>query len=153
MKRLLSVFFSLFIGLAMSQMVLPYSELAPPEPEPEALLYVDGEPYIPPETLDLEPGVVVWALVSFGARDEALGPDRSSKRRPAVVTQVHDDHVVVRPAFSNNAEGRGRRLQDPEPAGLTGNSVIGDDEVVVDRKHLSKLVGTLADIDRRWVLR
>ena len=127
--------------------------VGPPEQGPEALLYVDGEPYIPPDTLNLEPGVVVWALVSFGARDEALGPDRSSKRRPAVVTQVHDDYVVIRPAFGNNAKGRGRRLQDPEPAGLTGNSIVGDDEVVVDRKHLGRLVGTLSEFDRKWVLR
>ncbi len=127
--------------------------VGPPEPEPEALLYVDGEPYTPPDTLDLEPGVVAWANVSFGARDDSLGPDRTSKRRPTVVTQVHPDYVVVRPAFSNNAEGRGQKLHDPEPAGLSDNSVIGSDEAVVDRKDLGRLVGTLSEVDRKWVLR
>ncbi len=126
--------------------------LGPPDPEPDALLLVDGKPYVAPDTIDLEPGAVGWAVVPFGGPLDRVDPTRTSKRRPVVVTQVHDDYVVVRPAFSTNAEGRGRRLHDPGPAGLTDNSVIGDDEVVVNRHDLGKLTGTLAEIDRRWVL-
>jgi hypothetical protein len=37
--------------------------VGPPEPEPDALLYVDGEPYVPPDTLELEPGSAGHAIV------------------------------------------------------------------------------------------
>ena len=42
--------------------------------------------------------------------------------------------------------------------GFLGSAIVRllrarDDEVVVDRKHLGRLVGTLSEFDRKWVLR
>jgi hypothetical protein len=127
--------------------------VGPPEPAPEALLYVDGEPYIPPDTLDLEPGVIVVADIPYGGIEDRTDPNATSKNRPAVVIQVERDFVVVRALFSHNTEGKGQRLKDSKSVGLDHRSILEHAETMIPRSDIHELIGTLADIDKKWVLR
>jgi len=127
--------------------------LGPPEPEPEALLYVDGEPYVPPDTLELEPGVVVVATIPFDGIEDRTNPDVDSKNRPAVVVRVERDFVVVRALFSRNAEGKGQRLKDSKSIGLDHKSILEHAETVIPRSDIHELISTLSEVDRKWVLR
>ena len=60
---------------------------------------------------------MVIAPILYSARDPG-DPGRELKRRPAVVVRAEGKIVVARAVYSRNTEGRGRRLQDPVPAGL-----------------------------------
>ena len=127
--------------------------VGPPEPEPEALLYVDGEPYLPPDTLELEPGVVVVATIPFDGIEDRTNPDVDSKNRPAVVVRVERDFVVVRALFSRNAEGKGQRLKDSKSIGLDHKSILEHAATVIPRSDIHELISTLSEVDRKWVLR
>ena len=127
--------------------------VGPPEPEPEALLYVDGEPYLPPDTLELEPGVVVVATIPFDGIEDRTNPDVDSKNRPAIVVRVERDFVVVRALFSRNAVGKGQRLKEPKSIGLDHKSIVEHAETMIPLSDVHELIGTLAEVDRKWVLR
>ena len=127
--------------------------VGPPEPELEALVYVDGEPYVPLDTLKLEPGVVVVATVPFGGIEDRTNPDVDSKNRPAVVVRVERDFVVVRALFSRNAVGKGQRLKESKSIGLDHKSIVEHAETMVPLSDVHELIGTLAEVDRKWVLR
>ena len=127
--------------------------VGPPEPEPEALLYVDGQPYLPPDTLELEPGVVVVATIPFDGIEDRTNPDVDSKNRPAIVVRVERDFVVVRALFSRNAVGKGQRLKEPKSIGLDHKSIVDHAETMVPLSDVHELIGTLAEVDRKWVLR
>lgn len=110
-------------------------------------ILLNGQPLDLPPSRDLEPGAVVSAEIPFSARDSA-DPERESKRRPAVVVRADDDVVVVRAVYSRNTEGRGRRLQDPGPAGLAPGSALSHDDTLVSRTEIGTPWGFLSPADR-----
>lgn len=115
--------------------------------DPDDPVLLNGEPLNLPPSRDLEPGAVVIAEIPFSARDPA-DPGRESKRRPVVVVRVEDDAVVVRAVYSRNTAGRGRRLQDPGPAGLAPGSALSHDDTLVARTEISAPQGFLTVADR-----
>ena len=127
--------------------------LGPLEPEPEPMVLVDGEPYVPPDTLELEPGVVVVAIIPFDGIEDRTNPDVDSKNRPAVVVRVEHDFVVVRALFSRNTTGKGQRLKDSKSIGLDHKSILEHAETVIPLSDVHELIGTLAEVDRKWALR
>ncbi len=126
----------------------------PVEPEvEEAFILVNGVPLDLPEDDEIEPGDVLYAAVRFGRPADRVDRDRIGKRRPVVVVGIEGDHLIVRPIFSRNTEGRGQRLREPFAAGLSTKSIIGNDEELITRRAVTGKVGELADKDRAWVLR
>lgn len=103
---------------------------------PDDPVLLNGQPLKLPPSRDLEPGVVVIAPIPYSARDPG-DPEREEKRRPAVVVRAEDEVVVVRAVYSRNTEGRGRRLQDPVPAGLAPGSALSHDDTLVSRTEIS----------------
>ena len=131
-------------------------ELVGPPVEPEveeASILLNGEPLDLPEHHEIEPGHVLYAVVRFGRPADRVDRERIGKRRPVVVVGIEGNHLIVRPIFSRNAEGRGQRLREPQTAGLSTNSIIGHDEALITRSNVTSRVGELADEDRAWVLR
>ena len=111
---------------------------------------LNGEPLDIPVTPEVEPGVVVVAEVPYSHADHA-DPGATTKFRPVVVTQVHPGYLVVRPIYSNNAEGQGQRLNEPERAGLNAGAVVAGGDVVVSLDKVGALKGRLTAPDRRLV--
>ncbi|MBC8194262.1 MAG: hypothetical protein H8E69_00680 [Actinobacteria bacterium] len=131
-------------------------ELVGPTEEPEveeAPILVNGEPLDLPADDEIEPGDVIYAVVRFGRPANRVERDRVGKRRPVVVVGLEGGHLVVRPIFSRNTEGRGQRLREPNSANLSANSILGHDEELITRADMTSRVGELADADRAWVLR
>ena len=118
----------------------------------DALVLLNGEPLELPDDKEIEPGNVVYALVQFSRPGDRIHRDHVAKRRPAVVVEVEGEHLLVRPIFSKNTEGRGRRLRDPVVAGLSTNSIVGDDGEDISRSDVSGWIGRLAAVDAVWVL-
>ena len=87
-------------------------------------LLVNGEPFEVSAGRELEPGVVVTAVVRYGHSAGAQDEESDAKRRPAVVVDVGPLTVSVRGVFSRNTEGRGQRLRDWQQAGPHSGSVI-----------------------------
>ena len=88
------------------------------------------------------------AEVPYSHADHA-DPGATTKFRPVVVTQVHPGYLVVRPIYSNNAEGQGQRLNEPERAGLNAGAVVAGGDVVVSLDKVGALKGRLTAPDRR----
>ena len=107
---------------------------------------LNGQPLNLPPSRDLEPGVVVIAPIPYSARDPG-DPGREEKRRPAVVVRAEEEVVVVRAVYSRNTEGRGRRLQDPVPAGLAPGSALSHDDTLVARTEVSAPQSPLSPVD------
>ena len=117
--------------------------------EPPGVL-LNGEPLELPETLDVEPGVIVVAEVPYSKTDPTA-PEETAKYRPVVVTKVYPGHVVVRPIYSKNAEGHGQRLREPVQAGLKPGVVVANDEEVISLNKIGAPKGQLTEVDRRLV--
>ena len=124
-------------------------EIAGPAIEPEALLLLNGEPVEFGPDDRLHPGTVVIAEIPFGNPGDGSDPNRTSKRRPAVVASVGDGFVSVRAVYSRNTEGRGTRLLDPEAAGLKRGAVIAHDETPVALPEVGRPFGVLTETDSR----
>ncbi len=107
---------------------------------------LNGQPLNLPPSRDLEPGAVVTAEIPYSARDPG-DPDRESKRRPVVVVRTEEEIVVVRAVYSRNTAGRGRRLQNPGPAGLASGSALSHDDTLVARTEISAPQGFLTPAD------
>ena len=129
------------------EVVGPAADPAGSESGPDDPVLLNGEPLNLPPSRDLEPGAVVSAEIPFSARDPA-DPERESKWRPVVVVRVEDEVVVVRAVYSRNTEGRGRRLQDPEQAGLAPGSALSHDDTLVAKTEIGTPWGSLSPADR-----
>lgn len=129
------------------EVIGPAADPAGSGSDPDDPVLLNGEPLNLPPSRDLEPGAVVIAEIPFSARDPA-DPERESKRRPVVVMRVEDEVVVVRAVYSRNTEGRGRRLQDPGPAGLAPGSALSHDDTLVARTKIGTPWGSLSPADR-----
>lgn len=116
------------------------------EPAPDDPVLLNGQPLKLPPSRELEPGVVVTAPIPYTARDPG-DPGREEKRRPAVVVRAEEEVVVVRAVYSRNTEGRGRRLQDPVPAGLAPGSALSHDDTLVARTEVSAPQSSLSPVD------
>jgi len=126
--------------------------IGPPAPPEAPLVTLDGQPLDLPDTIDLEPGVVITADIPFSGADPGH-PGRTAKRRPVVVTQIHPTHLVVRALYSTNNEGRGHRLRHPETTGARNqNSVVADDETLVPLADAGDAIGRLDAVDLQRVL-
>ncbi len=112
-------------------------------------LLVNGEPFEVSAGRELEPGVVVTAVVRYSHSAGAQDEESDAKRRPAVVVDVGPLTVSVRGVFSRNTEGRGQRLRDWQQAGLHNGSVIEHDETIVSRDDLGEVIGRLSNVDRQ----
>ena len=113
-------------------------------------VFLNGEPLDLPETLDVEPGVVVIAEVPY-SRADLTASEITAKYRPVVVTKVHPGHLVVRPVYSKNAEGHGQRLREPVQAGLKPGAVVANDEEIISLDKIGAPKGRLMEVDRRLV--
>lgn len=129
------------------EVIGPAADPAGSGSSPDDPVLLNGQPLDLPPSRDLEPGTVVIAAIPFSARDPA-DPERESKRRPVVVVRVEDEVVVVRAVYSRNTEGRGRRLQDPGPAGLASGSALSHDDTLVARTKVSAPQGFPTSADR-----
>ena len=134
--------------------VIPGIEILGPDEtglnqEPPGIL-LNGEPLELPETPDVEPGVVVVAEVPYSRVDPTV-PEATAKYRPVVVTKVYPGHVVVRPVYSKNTEGRGQRLREPVQAGLNPGAVVANDEEILSLDKIGAPKGRLIAVDRRLV--
>ena len=116
--------------------------------EGEPLLLLNGEPlYLVPD-MTPEPGDVVWAEVPYG-RADSTDDDHVAKSRPVVIVEVQDDFVIGRAVYSRNSEGRGRRIREPERAGLKRNVILGHDVTLIPVDGIRGRIGSLAAPDRR----
>ena len=114
----------------------------------EPLLLLNGEQLdLVPDTAP-EPGDVVWAEVSYDRADPTDGAN-FAKSRPVVIVDVQEDFVVGRAVYTKNSEGRGRRMREPERAGLKRNVVLGHDVTLIPANGIRGRIGTLAASDRR----
>lgn len=130
-------------------------ELVGPPVEPEveeASILLNGVPLDLPEGDEIEPGDVLYAVIRFGRPADRVDRDRIGKRRPVVVVGIEGSHLIVRPIFSRNTQGRGQRLLEPLAASLSTRSIIGHDDELITRRAATGKVGELADADRVWVL-
>lgn len=107
---------------------------------------LNGQPLNLPPSRELEPGAVVIAPIPYSARDPG-DPGRELKRRPVVLVRVEEEVVVVRAVYSRNTEGRGRRLQDPVPAGLAPGSALSHDDTLVAKTEISTPQSFLSPAD------
>mgnify|MGYP000846403563 FL=1 len=119
------------------------------QPGDAPTLLVNGEPFEVSAERELEPGVVVTAVVRYRQNAGAQDGESEAKRRPAVVVDVGPLTVSVRGVFSRNTEGRGQRLRDWQEAGLHSGSVIEHDETIVSRGDVGEVIGRLSDVDRQ----
>lgn len=119
------------------------------ERETDGAVLVNGRPLEVHGDPDLEPGVVVTARIPFSGRPGRADEGLEAKVRPAVVTRVEEDFLVLRAVYTTNREGRGRRVEDWEAAGLDHGSVVADEETLVARTDAFDQVGALTDGDRR----
>lgn len=116
--------------------------------EGDSLLLLNGEPLdLLPDTTP-EPGDVVWAEVSYD-RADPTDSARAAKSRPVVIVEVREGFVVGRAVYTRNSEGRGRRIREPERAGLKRNAVLGHDVTLIPVDGIRGRVGSLAASDRR----
>ena len=129
------------------EVIGPAADPAGSRSGPDDPILLNGQPLNLPPSRDLEPGAVVIAEIPFSARDPG-DPEREFKRRPAVVVRAEDEVVVVRAVYSRNTEGRGRRLQDPGPAGLAPGSALSHDDTLVARTEVGTPWGFLSPADR-----
>ena len=118
------------------EVIGPVTELAEEPAAPDDPVLLNGQPLNLPPSRELEPGAVVIASIPYSARDPG-DPGREEKRRPVVVVRVEEEIVVVRAVYSRNTEGRGRRLQDPVPAGLAPGSALSHDDTLVSKTEIS----------------
>lgn len=128
------------------EVIGPATDPAEESAAPDDPVLLNGQPLIRLPSRDLEPGAVVIAPIPYSARDPG-DPGREEKRRPAVVVRAEDEVVVVRAVYSRNTEGRGRRLQDPVPAGLAPGSALSHDDTLVSRTEISVPQSSLSPVD------